>query len=67
MFKSTVNWKASFLALLQILWGSWVISGPRSRVWFAGDTGYCEVFSQIGAKYGPFDIAAIPIGAYEPR
>ena len=52
---------------LQILWGSWVIRGPTSSVWFAGDTGYCEVFPQIGAKYGPFDLAAIPIGAYEPR
>eukprot|EP00747_Dinoflagellata_sp_TGD_P007164 gnl/TRDRNA2_/TRDRNA2_116770_c0_seq2.p1 gnl/TRDRNA2_/TRDRNA2_116770_c0~~gnl/TRDRNA2_/TRDRNA2_116770_c0_seq2.p1 ORF type:complete len:191 (+),score=21.13 gnl/TRDRNA2_/TRDRNA2_116770_c0_seq2:195-767(+) len=33
---------------------------------FAGDTGYCPVFELIGRK---FDVclAAIPIGAYEPR
>ncbi|XP_069142015.1 N-acyl-phosphatidylethanolamine-hydrolyzing phospholipase D-like [Argopecten irradians] len=49
------------------LWGSWVISGPRHRFFFAGDTGYCDVFKQIGRKYGPFDLSAIPIGAYYPR
>ena len=32
-----------------------------------GDTGYCSVFKEIGAKYGPFDLCAIPVGAYEPR
>lgn len=41
--------------------------GPRRRFWFGGDTGYCSVFKEIGATYGPFDAAAIPIGAYEPR
>jgi L-ascorbate metabolism protein UlaG (beta-lactamase superfamily) len=25
------------------------------------------VFKDIGARLGPFDLAAIPIGAYEPR
>lgn len=28
---------------------------------------YCPVFKEIGAKYGPFDLCAIPVGAYEPR
>ncbi|XP_046548638.1 N-acyl-phosphatidylethanolamine-hydrolyzing phospholipase D-like isoform X2 [Haliotis rubra] len=49
------------------LWGSWSVIGPRHRFFFGGDTGYCEVFKQIGHKYGPFSLAAIPIGAYEPR
>ena len=51
----------------QVLWGSWCIIGPKNRVFFAGDTGYCSVFEQMGLKYGPFDLALIPIGAYEPR
>jgi len=49
------------------LWGSWIVIGPKHRFYFAGDTGYCGVFKQIGQLYGPFDLAAIPIGAYRPR
>ena len=49
------------------LWGGWAVFTKRARFWFAGDTGYCPVFSQIGRKYGPFDLAAIPVGAYDPR
>ncbi|KAG4077917.1 hypothetical protein HA402_013851 [Bradysia odoriphaga] len=51
----------------RVLWGSWSVIGPKNRFFFAGDTGYCEVFKQIGSVYGPFDVSAIPIGAYAPR
>ena len=46
----------------QMLWGSFAVIGQTKRFWFGGDTGYCEAFKQIGKKYGPFDLAAIPIG-----
>ncbi|KAJ8382056.1 hypothetical protein SKAU_G00028340 [Synaphobranchus kaupii] len=49
------------------LWGSWSVLGPCNRFFFAGDTGYCSVFEEIGKRFGPFDLAAIPIGAYLPR
>lgn len=51
----------------KVLWGSWCIIGEKHKFFFAGDTGYCSVFKQIGERYGPFDFAAIPIGAYKPR
>ncbi|KAM5173071.1 N-acyl-phosphatidylethanolamine-hydrolyzing phospholipase D [Mantella aurantiaca] len=51
----------------KVLWGSWSVLGPSNRFFFAGDTGYCAAFEQIGKRFGPFDVAAIPIGAYEPR
>ncbi|GFR51184.1 hypothetical protein Agub_g13461 [Astrephomene gubernaculifera] len=37
------------------------------KFFFAGDTGYCSVFREVGERLGPIDLAAIPIGAYEPR
>ena len=46
-------------------------SQPRSHsFYFAGDTGLPPEFPlhhQIGDRLGPFDLAAIPIGAYEPN
>ncbi|TDL20164.1 N-acyl-phosphatidylethanolamine-hydrolyzing phospholipase D [Rickenella mellea] len=52
-----------------------------AKVYFAGDTGYravldgqdvnevpkCPAFKQIGDRFGGFDFAMIPIGAYLPR
>ena len=50
------------------LWASWLITINNFKFWFAGDTGYNNVqFKAIGQKYGPINLAAIPIGAYEPR
>jgi N-acyl-phosphatidylethanolamine-hydrolysing phospholipase D len=51
----------------EALWSSWAIMGTQRRFYFAGDTGYFNGFKVIGAKLGPFDLAAVPIGAYEPR
>jgi len=51
----------------KVLWGSWAVVGPSNSFWFGGDTAYCEAFKQIGDKYGPFTMAAIPIGAYQPN
>ena len=49
------------------LWAGWVVASDRFRFFFCGDTGYSPIFREIGEKHGPFDLAAIPIGAYEPR
>uniref|UniRef100_A0A8C9SQ66 N-acyl-phosphatidylethanolamine-hydrolyzing phospholipase D n=1 Tax=Scleropages formosus TaxID=113540 RepID=A0A8C9SQ66_SCLFO len=51
----------------RVLWGSWTVLGPHNRFFFAGDTGYCTAFQEIGRCFGPFDLAAVPIGAYLPR
>jgi N-acyl-phosphatidylethanolamine-hydrolysing phospholipase D len=49
------------------LWGGWVVEQPGFRFLFTGDTGYSQDFQDIGRRFGGFDLAAIPIGAYEPR
>lgn len=46
------------------LWASWVITGPQHGVFFGGDTGYTPVFAELGARYGPFNLTLLPIGAY---
>ena len=50
------------------LWSGWAVLGEHHRFYFAGDTGFCrDEFEKLGRLYGPFDLAAIPIGCYEPR
>lgn len=48
------------------LWASWVVAGPSRRVFYSGDTGYFDGFARIGAEHGPFDVALVQIGAYDP-
>ncbi len=50
----------------QRLWGGWAVAGRAKRVYFAGDTAYYDGLREIGARLGPFDLAAVPIGAYVP-
>ncbi len=49
------------------LWGGFVIRVGGRRIYFAGDTAYVPFFSDIRQKFGPADLALLPIGAYEPR
>ncbi|MCR9259067.1 MAG: MBL fold metallo-hydrolase [Pseudomonadaceae bacterium] len=49
------------------LWSSWAVTAPDRRFYFAGDTGYFSEFAEIGKRLGPFDLVAVPIGAYEPQ
>jgi len=48
------------------LWSGWAVIGRERRLYFAGDTAYWRGLEEIGARLGPFDLAAIPIGAYLP-
>lgn len=48
------------------LWAGWAVAGRDRRLYFAGDTAYFQGLRQIGERLGPFDLAAIPIGAYVP-
>jgi len=49
------------------LWGGFLIEAGGRRILFAGDSGYGPHFREIAARLGPFDLALLPIGAYEPR
>lgn len=49
------------------LWSGFVIAGTKKKVYFLGDSGYSEIFKEIGERLGPMDLSLIPIGAYKPR
>jgi len=48
------------------LWCAWVVLAPERRFFFAGDSGWYPGFADVGRAFGPFDLAAVPIGAYQP-
>lgn len=50
------------------LWCGFALQSSKSvKVLFPGDTAWFDGLEAIGQEYGPFHVAAIPIGAYEPR
>lgn len=49
------------------LWASWAILAGDLRLYFSGDSGYFAGFGAIGEKYGPFDLALVETGAYDPQ
>jgi L-ascorbate metabolism protein UlaG (beta-lactamase superfamily) len=48
------------------LWGSFVIEGPRHRVYFGADSGWWEGYGEIAAQYDGFDLTMLEIGAFHP-
>jgi len=49
------------------LWSSWCILGKNQKLYFSGDGGYGNHFSEIGEKYGPFDLAMLECGQYDEK
>jgi N-acyl-phosphatidylethanolamine-hydrolysing phospholipase D len=49
------------------LWCGWTLRSTSHSVFFAGDTALHPEFRAIGEQCGPFDLAILPIGAYDPR
>jgi L-ascorbate metabolism protein UlaG (beta-lactamase superfamily) len=48
------------------LWSSFVLEGPRHRVYFGADSGWWEGFAEIAALYDGFDLTMLEIGAFSP-
>lgn len=46
------------------LWNSYIIQGRNKKIFWSGDTGYGTQFREFGELYGPFDIVAIEIDAW---
>jgi L-ascorbate metabolism protein UlaG (beta-lactamase superfamily) len=49
------------------LWCGFALEGGGKRLYFGGDSAFGDVFGEVGARHGPFDLAMLGVGAYEPR
>lgn len=59
--------KRTFSDSNRMLWTSFLIEHRGKKYYWASDTGYFQGFKEVGALFGPIDIAMLPIGSYEPR
>jgi L-ascorbate metabolism protein UlaG (beta-lactamase superfamily) len=46
------------------LWSSWVLGTTNHNVFFSADTGLTDELSEIGNRFGPFDLTLLEIGAW---
>jgi L-ascorbate metabolism protein UlaG (beta-lactamase superfamily) len=51
------------------LWAGFVIDTPAGKIFHVADSGYGDGwhFRNARERYGPFRLAILPVGAYEPR
>ncbi len=50
----------------ETLWSAFALRGPFHNIYLGGDTGLWPGLETIGKQYGPFDLALLEIGAYDP-
>jgi L-ascorbate metabolism protein UlaG (beta-lactamase superfamily) len=50
----------------ETLWASFVLAGPKHRVYYGADSGEWEGLREIGEQFGPFDLTMLEIGASNP-
>ena len=63
-----VHWsKRSLTDTNKTLWGNFLIEYKDKKILFACDTGYGNIYKELGEKYGPIDLTMINIGAYDFR
>ena len=64
-FLPAVHWsKRSLTDMNKSLWGNFLIEYKGKKIFFACDTGYGNIYKELGEKYGPIDLTMINIGAY---
>ena len=67
-FLPAVHWsKRTLTDTNKTLWGNFLIEYKDKKILFACDTGYGNIYKELGKKYGPIDLTFINIGAYDFR
>ena len=60
-----VHWsRRGLFDVNKTLWGNFLIEYKGQKILFACDTGYGNIYKELGDKYGPIDLTFINIGAY---
>jgi L-ascorbate metabolism protein UlaG (beta-lactamase superfamily) len=60
-----VHWsRRGLFDINKTLWGNFLIDYKGKKILFACDTGYGNIYKELGNKYGPIDLTFINIGAY---
>ena len=63
-----VHWsKRTLTDTNKTLWGSFLIEYKNKKIFFACDTGYGNIYKDLGNRYGPIDLTFVNIGAYDFR
>ncbi len=64
-FVPAVHWsKRTLWDTNKTLWGNFLIEYKSKKILFACDTGYGNIYKELGKEFGPIDLTFINIGAY---
>ncbi|WP_107040009.1 MBL fold metallo-hydrolase [Brumimicrobium mesophilum] len=62
--ESSRHFSGRALSRNKSLWVSFVLHSKSTKIYLGGDSGYDQHFSEIGEKYGPFDLVILENGQY---
>lgn len=63
----TRHYSGRTLKRAQTLWAGFIIESANYRLLFSGDSGYGPHFTELGKRFGGFDLAAMDQGQYDQR
>ena len=60
------HFSGRWLTRNKTLWAGFLLETPGRKVFYSGDSGYGPHFADIGARFGPVDLAIMENGQYDP-
>ncbi len=60
------HFSGRWLTRNKTLWAGFLLETPGRKVFYSGDSGYGPHFADIGARFGPVDLAIMEAGQYDP-
>ncbi len=60
------HYSSRLFAKNQTLWAGFAFVTPQRKIFYSGDTGYGDHFPEMAQKLGPFDLAILDVGQFNP-